>query len=387
MTKDKPYRNTLYDWMESFKGTVPRSARALMRSFFHLQDYDRYRRERSNPFLYGPQEYHIPGSPCKLGIIQCPLHYHKHYIAACRELGISYVLIDLTHSNWIEAVKTAQCDAFLVWPASSPTYFKDLFDDRLRIMAESMACILYPTVNEIWFYENKRRQYYWLAAQELPHPMTWIFYNSEEALEFLRHSDYPLIFKTNIGSSSKGVRILRNFNESRKIVDKCFKKGISLPRSDPYDRQRGSIYLQEFLPVVREWRMVRIGQSYFGHPKGRRGQFHSGSGLVEWDLPDLSLLELVKKVTDMGGFRSMNLDVFESRNRLYINELHTVFGTSVSVDQMRFSGKPGRYVYESSKGWIFQPGDFARNACCNLRVLDLVQEVLSIRVQHFGSAD
>jgi hypothetical protein len=34
---------------------------------------------------------------------------------------------------------------------------------------------------------------------------------------------------------------------------------------------------------------------------------------------------------------------------------------------MLVDGKPGRYIYTKGK-WLFEPGDFAKNACFNLRL-------------------
>jgi hypothetical protein len=114
--------------------------------------------------------------------------------------------------------------------------------------------------------------------------------------------------------------------------------------------------------------MVRIGDSFFGHPKGRVGDFHSGSGNVLWDVPSSKHLDLLFDLTEHGGFHSMNVDLFEAPDgRLLVNELQAVFGASYSVDQLRVDGEAGRFVREEGQ-WVFERGDFARNACANERV-------------------
>ena len=113
---------------------------------------------------------------------------------------------------------------------------------------------------------------------------------------------------------------------------------------------------------VKEWRLVRIGDSFFGHVKGRAAGLHSGSGLVEWDVPEERHLNFLLEVTEKGMFRSMDVDVFETTDgQLFVNELQAVFGASHSVDQMRKDGVPGRFVQNQERsGWIFEPGDFAQ---------------------------
>jgi len=117
--------------------------------------------------------------------------------------------------------------------------------------------------------------------------------------------------------------------------------------------------------------MVRVGDSFFGHRKGRgRDGLHSGSGLCEWGDPGQELLDLLKRVTDAGAFRSMCLDVFKKENgELLINECQAVFGCAVAKTQMIIHGVAGRYVWDHA-GWRFEAGDFCGNFMCDLRLAD-----------------
>ncbi len=80
----------------------------------------------------------------------------------------------------------------------------------------------------------------------------------------------------------------------------------------------------------------------------------------------------------------MDVDVFETTDgRLLVNELQAVFGASHSVDQMRKDGIAGRFVQKAGGSeWIFEPGDFARNACANERIRYLI--ACRSGVQSFG---
>lgn len=70
----------------------------------------------------------------------------------------------------------------------------------------------------------------------------------------------------------------------------------------------------------------------------------------------------------------MDVDVFATTDgRLLVNKLQAVFGASHSVDQMREDGIPGKFVQKvGNSEWIFEPGDFARNACANGRFRCLI---------------
>jgi hypothetical protein len=311
----------------------------------------------------------------RLGILKEPRHCHSPYISACRGLGVPYRLVDIMGADWIEVVRGCGCDAFLVWPPFYTTVLKKLYDDRLRILTRDLGKVIYPTYDELWFYESKHRALYWLEAHGLPHPRTWVFYSQDEALDFAREADLPLVFKTDLGATSGGVRIFRERGRLQRFIKHVFLRGAGRDRSDPRDRQWGAVYLQEYLPDVKEWRVMRNGGSYWAHQKGRIGQFHSGSNIVLFFNPPRRLLDLVRTAADTGSFTSMCFDVFETTDgRFLINEFHTVFGPDPI--QMKVDGKEGRYCYNAEADrWDFEEGHFTDNAHCDLRVEYLLKLV------------
>ncbi|HUS46395.1 MAG TPA: hypothetical protein VM219_10300 [Phycisphaerae bacterium] len=309
-----------------------------------------------------------------LGIVKEFAHAHRWYVGACRDLGVPYKLLDISGPDWINVIQNSGCDAFLVRPSAHLTIWKQMYDERLRVMAQELGKIIYPTYEELWIYESKRRMHYWLEANKVPHPRTWVFYDRLQALDFCRTVELPIVFKADLGAGASGVKIFRNRLALRRFVNRCFKKGMVRCDGDPRDRQWGCVLLQEYLADAAEWRMVRIGDSYFGYEKGKLGDFHSGSHIRVWRDPPERLLNFTRNVTRLGGFTSMALDIFEVGGRDYlVNELQAMFGTSIDV-QMRVGGKPGRYVCDDETvTWHFEEGDFSRNGCCDLRVRALLK--------------
>ena len=306
----------------------------------------------------------------RLGIVKEFFHMHRQYIAACRDIGVPYRLVDISGPNWIDVVTNSGCDAFLVRPSALLTPWKQMFDERLRVMVHQLGKIIYPSLEEIWIYESKRRMHYWLKANGVPHPQTWVFYSRDDALDFASSVELPIVYKSDLGSGSSGVRIFRQRRALIRCVTRCFKKGIVRQNSDPRDRQWGCVVLQEFLPEVAEWRISRVGDSYGGYPKARKGDFHSGSNVrVTFEDPPKELLDLARETTEKGGFTSMGVDIFKTADgRHLVNELQTVFSATWD-SQMFVKGKPGRYLYdEATETWRFEEGFFSQNGCCNLRV-------------------
>ena len=350
----------------------------LLRGFHNLVGADainraRWNREHANVLsraLRVPVRADLP----RLGIVKDVMMRHSYYEAACLELGVPYDLVDITGPDWVDAVRRTDCAAYLVRPYVLTSSGKRLYDDRVRIMADEMGKRIFPSVKSLWLYESKRRGAGWLEANGVPHPKTWCFNDRGAALAFGATCTLPVLFKTDLGSEATGVRLLRRRADLLALVKRCFSKGVAAAGYDVSGNVTGELLLQEFIPDAREWRMVRIGNSYFGHRKGKAGDFHSGSKIIEFDTPPEALLRFVKDVTDKGPFENMSLDILETPNGDYlVIELHCYFGCN-SPHVMRIGSEPGRYRYNhDSDSWTFEPGDFNRNASCNLRIATLLE--------------
>jgi len=356
------------------KNYIPIPLRKKILSFFNFEEYREYSNRMSNPFRDEPDIVDYENSPIKAGIVFSKMHYHKFWIAACRDKKISYQIIYLEKSDWQKQINDANCEVILVWPDISNQLTKTMQDERLRILEDEKKMKIYPSMKEIWLYENKRVQHYWLETHGFPTAKTWVFYDDKEALEFLKTATYPIVFKSNLGASASGVYIIDNKSEAIKKAKQFLKKGYKMKGSKAAVRQKGSLYIQEFLPNTKEWRMVRIGDSYFGHGKDMKGQFHSGSGKANWDIPPKKAFDLLYEVTEKGNFTSMDVDMFEDeKGDFYINELQTVFGNSIAVEQLKKDGVPGRMVRNDNGEFSFEAGDFCKNHLCDLRLENILK--------------
>lgn len=304
-----------------------------------------------------------------LGITRDPMGRYGNYEAACRELGVPHKLIDIMGSDWIKEIAESGCDAFLVWPSHLTSVSKQLFDERIRVIVNEMRKIVFPSYNALFMYESKRRMSDWLEVNNIPHPQTWVFADRQEAVNFLESAKLPSVFKTDLGSAASGVEIVRSIKRARQLVDICFGKGYALRGSAWKERNKGQVIFQEYIPEAKEWRMICIGKSFFGHQKLKKGDFHSASKLVGWYEPPRKLLDFCRDIAEKGKFLSMALDVFETTDGQYlVNELQTLFG-SRNPSQMYINDKPGRFIFKpESNSWHFEEGYFCRNASCNLRV-------------------
>jgi len=327
----------------------------------------------------------------KLGILRSFKEmdeYADSYIMACEEFGVEYVVLDLLSDNWIEEILRSKVNGILVRVKGNIQEQKCMFDERLSIITDDLKIPIYPSRKELFLYENKRMYAYWLMAHNFPHVPTYIFYEKKRSLEFLDNAKYPLVFKTSGGASSSGVKIIKNKLQAKLIVHRIFgyfdsrlsfgktpwgKFGI-LPIPKFGMTQKHYVLIQEFIPIKWEWRIIKIGESYFGHQKLLKGFFASGSDKVGWVDPPIELLYIIKYLCEIGDFNSMAMDVLESLDgQYYINEIQSLFGSFLPY-QMKINNVPGRYVYVNET-FVFEEGEFNKFGSNLLRVEDFINKL------------
>ncbi len=355
---------------------VKKAIYSSIRNYIDLTDREVRNREMMNEHANVLSVRHAD-SPVLLGIIYDVYQYHKFYVRAALENNLSFDVINLQDNNWWEQIHREPYDGFLVWPNGMRESLKSTYDSRVKMIVDYTNKPVFPDYLAIWLYENKIRTNDWLVVNNFPTVPTFVYFNKTSALEHLSNHSLPVVIKTNLGASGKGVFIIKTAAEYRKVINQCFASGLKSHGVSPYAESRGYAYIQQFIPGMEEWRMVRIGDSFFGHKKlqGKGTEKHSGSLLKGWERPSEDLLNLLYEITERGGFRSMNADMFRDKDgNIYVNELHTVFGQSTD-HLMIVDGVPGRYLYENGN-WVFEAGDFVRGHSAKARIDYFVNEVI-----------
>ena len=318
---------------------------------------------------------------------------------ACDKKNLDYEVVDLATHNWHEKILLLKPDILLLKPPGLTAPYKEMFDERLSILVDENKLFCYPSLKEVKMYENKKYFSYWLKANNIPHPKTFVFYYNKEAVQFaVENNEYPIVAKTNIGASGSGVKILKDKEQLLKYVNDTFhgkgnnkrigpalnkgkwiKRGLNLILRPKKMRERIEIYetrakdiqkdfvlFQEFIEHEYEWRVVRIGESYFAHKKLVLNEKTSGSLLKDYSSPPLELLDFAKQITTDHQLDSVSIDLFEGENGYLINEIQCIFGQSDNY-QMKVDHIIGRYIF-ADNSWQFEEGNFNENENYDLRL-------------------
>jgi len=365
---------------------IPNRIRTRIKHSFPYADYrsEQLRQEVEKTIGWPLSEKSDYESPygLRLGIFKDNSYLYAYNIAACRDLKVSYKVLDLFSPCWTEDIYNSECDAFLATPPTLLDQWQRLFEERLWAAVHEMKKRIYPSFDELYLWESKRRMIYWMMAHRIPCPHSWIFFSYEEAVDFCKNTQYPIVLKLNRGAASSGIFILRTRKQARQIVNNLFSGGVAPRSSDRRNREFEAVIFQEYVPHEKEWRIVRIGDSYLCRMKTVVGEFASGSGLIEWAKPLPGMLDFTREVTEMGGFRCMSLDIFENpfndgRGPFLVNELQTIVG----FREVPETEDMGRWVFDrDTREWKFEPGVYHQNLLANLRVEDL----LSLLVKEKG---
>lgn len=325
---------------------------------------------------------------------------HNPWLKACDDFkdSIACKVVNLTSDRWLEEIQKQEFDILLAKPGGLTAPFKQLYDERIYILGKVLGYRIFPSAEEIFNYENKRFLASWLQANRVPHPETHVFYDRQEAMRYVEKTAFPIVAKTNIGASGSGVRIVPSKKQAIAYLDRAFSEKGAAKRTGPNlakggwlkrgfyyvlhpgdikkkltvykltraDVQIGFVIFQEFVSHEFEWRVVRIGDSFFAHKKIIKNEKASGSLLKRYENPPLALLDFVKAITDRHSFFSQAVDIFESPKGYLVNEMQCIFGQSDRY-QMLVDGEPGRYLWKENN-WKFESGEFNENESFSLRV-------------------
>ena len=188
---------------------------------------------------------------------------------------------------------------------------------------EKMSIKVFPNISTCWHFDDKVGQKYLLESVGAPLVPTYIFFDKQEAMDWIDKTEFPKVFKLRCGAGSQNVKLVKTKKEAKKLCKRSFRGGFTatsgyfgdfkrkvrqikshgqlmdklwrMPETiynaliNKYSlpRQRGYIYFQDFLPDNNfDTRITIIGNRAFGFRRNTRpNDFRaSGSGDIIYDI-------------------------------------------------------------------------------------------------------
>lgn len=265
----------------------------------------------------------------KLAIHDDSGSFSSRWITYCEENNINFKKVNCYDTDIINQIK--DCNG-LMWHWVQDDYRATLFARQLITSLEKSNIQVFPDIDTCWHFDDKVGQKYLLETINAPFVKTYVFYSKKEALDWIKTTSFPKVFKLRGGAGSLNVKLVKTKGTARRLVRKAFGSGF-LPRnrfSSVKDRfwglrrdknlaavkkviggfgrlfiptefelfapkQKGYIYFQDFIPNNDyDTRLIVIGERCFGVRRMcRKGDFRaSGSGIKEYD-PKLFPVDLI----------------------------------------------------------------------------------------------
>ncbi len=267
--------------------------------------------------------------------------------------NIEVVTFDIFNSADRKRLFEENWDGF-IWRAKHDPHIRNLAKRIIYLFDEELKVKTYPSWDSYWLYDDKIAQSFLLEKHKINIPKTFIFFNKEEALEFVANrKEFPIVYKSSSGAGSSNVGLLKNKFQAKQFVKKAFgKKGVeTFYREDPIKRY---VYFQEYLWNntgdfrFKCYKNERIAG--FFRENNKEG-FASGSGKFNFDdLPEDLLAFVYNAHKKLGSKLLMSYDILKNNESEWvITEMSVVFS-----DLNAWSGDSPTPTYSITSDGLFK---------------------------------
>ncbi len=305
----------------------------------------------------------------KIAIHHFKNSFSERWIQYFETNNIEYKIVNCYESDIIEQLSNYDV---LMWHWSHENPKAKLFARQLTLALETMGKKVFPSSSSVWHFDDKIGQKYLLEGIGAKIVPSYVFYSKDEALNWVKNTSFPKVFKLRGGAGSINVRLVKNERSAKKLIRRAFSKGFgSSGRKElfkdriwhfkknrdlksvigifrgfarlflktdlerVYGREKGYAYFQEFIPNnASDIRIIVIGDKAFSIERLiRKGDFRaSGSGMVKY-LDDKTIdkrcLKMAFEIAKKLNSQCVSFDFIYDKNDPLIVEIS--YGFTVRV--------------------------------------------------------
>ncbi|MDD9301061.1 MAG: RimK family alpha-L-glutamate ligase [Desulfobacter sp.] len=187
-------------------------------------------------------------------------------------------------------------------------FYADLFN--------AMGKKTFPSFHTYKFAQDKIKQTAMFRLQKIPHPKTRVFYGAGQKQTILEYFQYPFVAKIPRGSArGNGVFLIQTPDELK-----------------AYLQIKGPAYIQEYLPIDRDMRIVIIGKkirlAFWRVASGKEFKTNLSQGAdICFDALPQGVNDLALSTALKCGWDDVGLDIAQVGTRLYVLEGNMKYGT------------------------------------------------------------
>jgi glutathione synthase/RimK-type ligase-like ATP-grasp enzyme len=172
--------------------------------------------------------------------------FSDRWIKYCEINNIEFKIVNCYDSEII--IQLQDCDA-LMWHFNHINAKDTIFAKQLIFALEHAGKVIFPDFKTAWHFDDKVGQKYLLESIQAPFVPSFVFYTKESALDWIKETDFPKVFKLRGGAGSSNVSLVHDKKTAIKIVNRAFGKGFK-----QYDSLNG---------LKERWRKYKLGKLNF----------------------------------------------------------------------------------------------------------------------------
>ena len=202
-------------------------------------------------------------------------------------------------------------DRSLILRASKIYYPSSLYVELFHAIGKKT----FPSSHNYRFAQDKIKQTALFQVAGIPHPRTRVFYGKRQKKTIADYFDLPMIAKDPRGSAlGRGVYLIRSLDELKR-----------------YCQNKGPAYIQEYLPIDRDMRIVVVGKrvihAYWriAAPGNFRNNLAAGGRIDLGPVPP-DALGLALHTAIACQWDDVGLDICEFRGTFYVLEGNMKYG-------------------------------------------------------------
>jgi glutathione synthase/RimK-type ligase-like ATP-grasp enzyme len=161
----------------------------------------------------------------KIAIHQQKGSFSDRWIRYCEECKIQYKLVNCYNSDIISQL--ADCEV-LMWHHTQTNYRDVLFAKQLLFSLQQSGKKVFPDFNTCWHFDDKLGQKYLFESIGAPCVKSYVFYNKEDALSWIKTASFPKVFKLRCGSGSANVKLINSKLQAKCLIRKAFGRGFPM---------------------------------------------------------------------------------------------------------------------------------------------------------------
>ena len=150
--------------------------------------------------------------------------FHPRWVAYCEKSNIPFKMVDCLSTDLINQL--SDCDA-LMWHHSQNNPSHLIIAKQILFAVQQAGLVVFPDFNTAWHFDDKVGQKYLLEALKIPWVKSHVFYNKTDALQWIKQTTFPKVFKLRGGAGSANVKLVHNTSQAMRIVTKAYGRGFS----------------------------------------------------------------------------------------------------------------------------------------------------------------